>query len=126
MNRLFALDFSFEILDIKRFHDVSYVDTLMDIAVTCDGFAGKMQMEIDYADLCAFVQNLKTLYDRLAGAAEIKEPWGNQAYIRFECDRTGHIVITGKLNEMENCLKFRKTIDQTDMKEFINSFGESL
>ena len=124
MNHLSALDFSLCILDVKRFQDVSFNDTLMDVAVTCNGFAGRMQMEIDYTELCDFIQNLKALYDRLEGTAEIKEPYGYQAYIRFECDRTGHIIISGELYEMENHLAFRTTIDQTDMKAFVHSFDQ--
>ena len=120
MNLLSALDFSLCILDVKRFEGSGYNDTLMDVAVTCNGFAGRMQMEIDYLELCAFIQDLKAMYDKLSGVAQMKEPFG-KAYIRFACDRMGYVTISGELEEMHNHLKFETTIDQTYMKAFIDS-----
>ena len=122
MYQLSAPGFTLQIYNIILYNGAP---TDMNISVVCGGYAGGMQMEIFDSQLCSFAVSLKAMYDDLKGTVEIKEAFGDQAYIRFACDHWGHITISGELFEGENYLKFSANIDQTYLKDFSEKLYDS-
>ena len=115
-------------LQLKVFNaDIEYSsNTILTISVNSDGFCASTDMDIDIKQLVAFVDALSSLYSSLTGSAVIQEPYGEQQFIEFCTDRSGHISIRGELSSngrkgFMQKLTFENCIDQTYLPEFINS-----
>ena len=115
-------------LQLKVFDaDIEYSsNTILTISVNSDGFCASTDMDIDIKQLVAFVDALSSLYSSLTGSAVIQEPYGEQQFIEFCTDRSGHISIRGELSSngrkgFMQKLTFENCIDQTYLPEFINS-----
>lgn len=117
-------------LDVNVFEsDISYSsNTILNIMVKCNEFSAQASMDIDIKEFAMFARKIQTMYKELNGTALIKEPYGNEQFIKITCDKTGHIVINGFLCNMIDSssykLSFEKTIDQTDIDSFTKSFSE--
>ena len=114
--------------DINVFEtDINYSsNTIMHITFKCNEFSAQTSMDIDIKQFAIFAEKIYIMYENLCGTTVFKEPYGNEQFIEFSCDKTGHIVIKGFLcNLSDTCsykLNFEKTIDQTDIENFIKSF----
>ncbi len=115
-------------LQLKVFDaDIEYSsNTILTISVNSDGFCASTDMDIDIKQFVAFVDALSSLYSSLTGSAVIQEPYGEQQFIEFCTDRSGHISIRGELSSngrkgFMQKLTFENCIDQTYLPEFINS-----
>ena len=107
--------------------DINYSsNTILDIIIRCNEFSAQTAMDIDIKEFAVLAEKICAMYEKLNGTALIKEPYGNEQFIEFSCDKTGHIIIKGFLcNLNDSCsykLNFEKTIDQTDIENFIKSF----
>jgi len=115
-------------LDMNIFEtDIKYSsNTIMSTTLKCNEFSAQTSMDIDIKEFAVFAEKIFAMYEKLNGTALIKEPYGNEQFIEFSCDKTGHIIIKGFLcNLNDSCsykLNFEKTIDQTDIENFIKSF----
>ena len=115
-------------LQLKVFdEDIEYSsNTILTISVNSDGFCASTDMDIDIKQFVAFVDALSSLYSSLTGSAVIQEPYGEQQFIEFCTDRSGHISIRGELSSngrkgFMQKLTFENCIDQTYLPEFVNS-----
>lgn len=115
-------------LQLKVFEaDIEYSsNTILSISVNSDGFCANTDMDIDIKQFVAFVDALSSLYSSLTGLAVIQEPYGEQQFIEFRTDRSGHISIRGELSSngrkgFMQKLAFENCIDQTYLPEFIHS-----
>ena len=80
-------------------------------------------MDINARDLTGFAQQLCRVYDTLSGIASIEEPYGMHMYLNFQGDGRGHIAVQGFLfggngTGNEHSLKFKNSIDQTELRPF--------
>lgn len=109
--------------------DIEYPsNTILTISVNSDGFCANTDMDIDIKQFKAFVDALSSLYSSLTGSAVIQEPYGEQQFIEFSADRSGHIGIRGKLcsngrNGFFQELIFENCIDQTYLPDFIKNLS---
>lgn len=109
--------------------DIQYSsNTILTISVNSDGFCANTDMDIDIKEFVAFVDDLSSLYKTLHGAATIQEPYGEQQFVTFSADRSGHIHISGELssngrNGFSQKLTFENRIDQSYLPEFINKLS---
>lgn len=117
-------------LQLKVFEaDIEYSsNTILTISINSDGFCASTDMDIDIKQFVAFVGALSALYSSLTGSAVIREPYGEQQYIEFCADRSGHIHIRGELSSngrkgFAQKLAFENCIDQTYLPDFINSLA---
>lgn len=115
-------------LQLKVFEaDIAYSsNTILTISINSDGFCASTDMDIDIKQFVAFVDALSALYSSLTGSAVIREPYGEQQYIEFCADRSGHIDVRGELSSngrkgFAQKLAFENCIDQTYLPGFINS-----
>ncbi len=101
------------------------INTNMTVSVTNIEFSAKADMDIDIKAFADFTDKLKKVYDTLSGEAMIKEPYGNQRYISFQAEKTGHIIVNGYLcDDMKNNeLHFENSFDQTFLKTFSNELS---
>ena len=81
--------------DICEYELFAYID----VQIKCDGFYISEQMKVYADDIIPFFSEFTDMYTSLKGSAHIEEPYGNQMYIEFVCDRTGHIAIEGSLHK---------------------------
>ena len=83
-------------------------------------FEGTVSGDIRAEELVSFNRDLQTLFQKLTGEAVLKtmETW---FAIHFECNRLGHIKITGFVTDKHhgdgNTLEFVMSIDQTFLPE---------
>ena len=123
----FSLSCELEIFE----SDIAYpINTNLHISINSDGFCAVAIMDIDIKEFAQFTFDLKYMYDHLKGNAMIREPFGNQNFIRFEIDRCGHILVSGKVDSCgRNCwmqtLTFENAFDQTYLSEFANALFAS-
>ena len=109
--------------------DIKYPsNTIMTVCVESDGFSANTDMDIDIKQFVVFVDNLATLYSMLNGKAVIKEPYGEEQFLEFSGNRTGHICIRGRLcsngrNGFIQELIFENCIDQTFLPKFIRELS---
>ena len=78
----------------------TYLDemfTYINVMVKTDSFYISEQMKVYTDDVQPFFNEFTDMYARLEGSAYIEEPYGNEMYIEFVCDKTGHITIEGSL-----------------------------
>ena len=111
-------------LEVKVFEsDVRYSsNTLMTVTVDSFGFCGSSIFDIDVKQFGRFVRELGQIYQTLSGAAEIREPWGEQ-FLAFEGNGRGHISVEGLvcpagLHGFTQQLRFENMVDQTCLREF--------
>ena len=135
MNKEFLLEnYNFRLsLDFNVFEsDISYsTNTILSVSVTSAQFSASATMDIDIKDIPAFCDDLKHIYDCLAGTAKIQEPYGNKQYILFSSDKHGHIMVSGYLdsNGSNNFwleLKFENFIDQTHLSTLYEDLSRFL
>lgn len=92
----------------------------IDVQLKTDTFYIAEQMKVYADDIGAFFGEFTDMYAKLNGNAYIKEPYGNQMYIGFSCDKKGHITIEGTLhkNSGENTFitSFVNKVDQSAVK----------
>ena len=117
-------------LQLKVFDaDIEYSsNTILTISVNSDGFCASTDMDIDIKQFVAFVDALSSLYSSLTGLAVIQEPYGEQQFIEFRTDRSGHISVRGELSSngrkgFMQKLTFENCIDQTYLPGFMNSLA---
>ncbi len=109
--------------------DIEYPsNTILTIYVNSDGFCANTDMDIDIKTFIAFVDALSALYSSLTGTAVIQEPYGEQQFIEFSVDRSGHIRIRGELSSngrkgFVQKLTFENCIDQTYLPDFIKKLS---
>ena len=109
--------------------DINYSsNTILDIFIKCNEFSAQTSMDIDIKEFAVFAEKIYIMYKNLSGTAVVKEPYGNEQFIEFSCDKMGHILIKGFLcNLVDACsykLNFEKIIDQTAIENFTKSFKE--
>lgn len=89
----------------------------INIMIKTDTFCISEQMKVYTDDIVPFFNEFTDMYARLKGSAYIEEPYGNEMYIEFECDKTGHISIEASLhkNSGENTfvVYFAGKVDQS-------------
>ena len=107
--------------------DIKYSsNAIMSMTFKCNEFSAQTSMDIDIKEFAVFVEKICAMYEKLNGTALIKEPYGNEQFIEFSCNKTGCIVIKGFLCNLNDTssykLNFEKTIDQTYIENFIKSF----
>ena len=118
----FDIRFQLKVFEV----DIEYSsNTILTVSVNSDGFCANTDMDIDIKQFVAFVDDLSSLYSSLTGSAVIQEPYGEQQFIEFCTDRSGHISIRGELSSngrkgFMQKLTFENCIDQTYLPEFIN------
>ncbi len=118
-------------LDVNVFEsDINYSsNTILNIIVKSNEFSAQTSMDIDIKEFAVFAEKIYIMYKNLSGTAIVKEPYGNEQFIEFSCDKMGHILIKGFLcNLIDTCsykLNFEKIIDQTDIENFAKSFRET-
>ena len=117
-------------LQLKVFEsDITYPsNTIMTVSVDSDGFCASTEMEVDIKQLGVFVNNLSSLYSTLNGIAIIQEPYGEEQFIKFSGDGSGHVAVSGKLtsnnrNDFAQSLFFENNIDQTCLQDFVKSLS---
>jgi len=71
----------------------------IDVKIKTDAFYVSHQMKVYTDDMWPFFNRFTDMYTQLKGSAYIKEPFGNQMYIKFVCHKTGHITIEGRLHK---------------------------
>ena len=105
--------------------DIPYpINTNLYVTVSSSGFSVKEAvMEIDVKDLAEFARTLHEVYETLSGAAELREPYGAQGFIRMTADRSGRVITNGKLSSSDadghsQTLLFQNEFDQTYLKNF--------
>ena len=108
--------------------DINYSsNTILNIIIKCDEFSAQTSMDIDIKEFAVFAEKIYIMYKNLSGTAVVKEPYGNEQFIEFSCDKMGHILIKGFLcNLFDACsyeLSFEKIIDQTAIENFTKSFS---
>ena len=109
--------------------DIQYSsNTIMSVSVISNEFCGKSDMDVDIKDFVIFTNALNELYKTLNGSAIIQEPYGQQQFIKFTADKTGHILVNGKLsaNGHNGCMQrltFENCIDQTLLRDFIENLS---
>ena len=74
----------------------------LNVRVESDGFAGAMEMEVGSGSsgLGEFIRQILYMNKTLRGKAEISEPYGHHCFIRFEMDKTGQVIVSGKIVPM--------------------------
>ena len=91
--------------------------TYINIQVKSDHFYILEQMRVYSDDVEPFFNQFTNMYANLEGSAYIEEPYGNQMYLEFLCDKKGHITIDGFLhkNSGENTfiVYFTGKVDQS-------------
>lgn len=100
-------------------------NTIMAVTVKSDDFSAKADMDIDIKEFINFASQLSLLYSKLKGTAIIQEPYGNQQFIRFAADKTGHIIISGKLiscgqSGHQQELSFENCVEQTFLSSLMD------
>lgn len=117
-------------LQLKVFEsDIPYPsNTIMTVAVDSDGFCGKTEMEIDIKQFVEFSNELSTIYSTLNGTAIIQEPYGEEQFVKFNGDGSGHVTVNGKFtsnnrNGFAQSLFFENNIDQTCLQDFVKSLS---
>ena len=71
----------------------------IDVCVEADHFCISEQLKVYADDVEPFFYQFTDMYTSLEGCAYIEEPYGNQMYIEFVCDKKGHIAIEGSLHK---------------------------
>lgn len=109
----------------------SLSNTLMFVELKDEGFKIASKLEIDVYDLIQFCNDLKLLYDFKKKQAVIKEAYGKHQFLMFNGDGMGHIRIDGifvkhRCNENRWEMEFSFQIDQTSLKEFVETLDKSL
>ena len=123
--RLEAKDFTLE-MHAKVYKDDPVVNNVqLTIKVVSYDFSGAMEMNVGSLDLDEFVRKLTMMYKTLMGEARIEEPYGNKCFINFEIDRTGHVVVNGKLDVFPQKLLFENYFDQTYLEKFVKHLAET-
>lgn len=115
------------LLNLRVFEsDIRYpLNTIMEVEVESNGFAGNVNMDIDVKEFAKFAVDLSKLYDCLSGEAQIAEPYGEQMYLAFQGDGSGHIRVKGMLCNMGQLLKFENVFDQTYLQRFSYDLKEA-
>lgn len=96
------------------------INSILSLRLESDGFTASSSFDIDIKDFCAFVKNLKNLYNSLNGVAKL-EDFHN--YIEFSGNGNGYIKVNGVINSngrngFEQELHFENEFDQTYLLEF--------
>ena len=121
----FDIRFQLKVFEV----DIEYSsNTILTVSINSDGFCANTDMDIDIKQFVAFVDDLSSLYTSLTGSAVIQEPYGEQQFIEFRADRSGHISVRGELSSngrkgFVQKLTFENCIDQTYLPGFINSLA---
>ena len=121
----FDIRFQLKVFEV----DIEYSsNTILTVSVNSDGFCANTDMDIDIKQFVAFVDDLSSLYTSLTGSAVIQEPYGEQQFIEFRTDRSGHISVRGELSSngrkgFVQKLTFENCIDQTYLPGFMNSLA---
>ena len=113
----FTLSFGLSVFET----DLQYaVNTILSVLVKSGGFSASAKLDIDIRQFIAFIKDLQSIYDTLAGSAKLEEPYGFQQYISFAPDKTEHITVKGYLcdGRKEHELYFHNVFDQTCLKDF--------
>ena len=87
-----------------RINNESDLDTdelfaCINVKIKTDTFYISQQMKVYTDDVVPFFDDFADMYSRLKGSAYIEEPYGNEMYVEFVCDKTGHIIIEGSLHK---------------------------
>ena len=97
--------------------DLDEMFAYIDVQIKTDSFYISEQMKVYTDDAGAFLVELTDMCTKLKGSAYIEEPYGNQMYIEFVCDKKGHITIEGALYKSsgENTfdISFVSKVDQS-------------
>ncbi len=124
-------DLFFEIKDRDSFIRIESVNTIRyskaDIDIKCKislkggSFHGIIYVDISISDISKFHDDLSSLYDKLEG----KVSFGDYYYLKVEIkgDGIGHFCtnIIARYNpEVESCLKFNLSFDQTQIEGMVN------
>ncbi|MBR3267647.1 MAG: hypothetical protein IKI58_02810 [Oscillospiraceae bacterium] len=123
--RLAYCDNFIEITDFQHFveeeRNGNPYNCAFSIRVKSGEFAGLAEgCEYDYKELQKFIQALEDLTAfRRKEISFVEIGFGNE--IRFECDSTGHIKVSGELNRYagEQFLRYHFMTDQTVFPAFI-------
>ncbi len=98
------------------------------VQVEVGAFKGQVEIEISLGELARFNDDLKPVYENVAGAAEFKT-LENQLFIRIETDKLGHVQASGYLSDRfvdANKLNFNIRYDQTLLWHTISELDEAL
>lgn len=106
--------------------DICY-NTSFDLEVRSGSFSGVAPCEYDIKEFRKFVQELLEMYDFKKQIVMLNDIcYGSN--VRFETDKTGHIVISGEIfgEAMEHSMKFSFVTDQFVLKQFITELQNIL
>ncbi len=94
-----------------------YISCDLTLQVACDGFCGHTTIDFTTEDFQIFLDELQNLKETLTGKVELKEPYCEDTFLKFEGDGRGHIHISGCITNMGRDwtqeLNFENEIDQT-------------
>lgn len=94
-------------------------NTSITVSVYFDRFYGTSEWTVDFNDFKRFVCGLKALYDNLVGEIGLNDRELG-SFLKVKCDGCGHFNFCGKLvSETFQKLEFIFTVDQTDLKDFV-------
>lgn len=79
--------------------DAEELFTYLDVQIKTDDFYFSEKMNVYADDVTEFFGEIADICAELKGGAYIEEPYGNQMYMEFVCDKTGHISIEGSLQK---------------------------
>ena len=101
----------------------SPVNIRLGIKVSSYGFSADSVMDTGIREMTDFVMQLKEMYEKLNGSAELSEPYGI-SYVKFLAKAGGHISVWGRISNkssfgFEQELTFDNEIDQTYIKDFV-------
>ena len=120
-------DFKLE-LTPEVFEGPSPYNADLHVNVESRSFSARIDIDTGTLQLEEFFKQLKKVYDRLSGNAELKGNDGQK--IAFEALKTGHIKISGAFSKFGTSedfkLSFSAEVDQTDLKDFVGKMDQLL
>lgn len=94
------------------------------IEVKSGAYGGAGEIETNLKDFIKFGNSIKKMYESLQGKALLQDIL-HQTFVLFECDKRGHIVVSGFIEEYEThqTLKFSFVTDQSSLKSFMEQLN---